>query len=885
MKPLSLTMQAFGPYVDAQHIDFSGLSKAGLFLICGETGAGKTVILDAITFALFGKSSGATRGDIGALRSQFAPAALPTEIVFDFELRGKVYRFTRTVKQGRKNITTAQNVLYRDGDGVFLPFFDNPKINDVEGKAKVLIGLTYDQFRQVIILPQGQFERLLVAKSAEKEAILVSLFGADKWGKAAEMLNQQVNEQRRKLDVEAVRIKQTLADKGCAGLAELQLLLSNRQQDLHKLEAEILAVAEKLAEAKQKLEQDKILYDRFENLAKETAALEKLNIKEKEVAALQAKLEVADKASAVLPVYQLFEAARKALDERQNQSRAAENNLHGAQVQLKQATDVQDNVLKQAEEMETCKVRLSRLANMKEAVVKLEQATQELAAIKQAFAQEKQAFLAQAEGVEKLSADKLALAQQEGAAFEQYTHLMQSYMGNISGSLASKLEDGKPCPVCGSLSHPAPAKPPEEVVTGKRLKEAKTALEGIKEKLATKTAALDKAATLLEKQKDALTERRLSREKLESQLVSLREGMEENICSLSDLKAAYIEEKAKITAYEQNKEKAQAALLEAQKDFAAKEAAVKHSQQELAHAQTNHEAQQNAFTEALSAAGFADTNIFLGHVMTEEAKEKLSREIQQFTTEQQRLVKNVAQWREEVAGKSKPNIQEAKANTIALEQTHVQLAAKKALLAKETEDLTVLCQTLGKQMAAYEAADKECRMNTQFARHLRGDNGIGLQRYVLGVMLSAVTAQANRLLENVHNGRYRLFRTLETTGGVRKAGLELSVYDSRTGERRSVTSLSGGEKFLVALSLSIGLSAVVQAQSGGIALDAMFVDEGFGSLDPASITDALTVLSDVKKTNGLVGIISHVGTLKTHIEARIEVQKGQGGSCLKICTV
>ena len=193
------------------------------------------------------------------------------------------------------------------------------------------------------------------------------------------------------------------------------------------------------------------------------------------------------------------------------------------------------------------------------------------------------------------------------------------------------------------------------------------------------------------------------------------------------------------------------------------------------------------------------------------------------------------------------------------------------MIGKTLENLKKEREQLKKQTDEYVRLDV-------FARLLRGDKGVGLKRYILGVMLTAITQQANLLLKKVHDGRYQLFRTVEGRGRARKVGLDLEVFDSFSGEKRSVASLSGGEKFLVALALSMGLSAVVQAQSGGVRIDAMFIDEGFGSLDPSSIEDALAILATIRGGSRLVGIISHVQLLKENIDASIEVRKNRTGS-------
>ena len=187
-------------------------------------------------------------------------------------------------------------------------------------------------------------------------------------------------------------------------------------------------------------------------------------------------------------------------------------------------------------------------------------------------------------------------------------------------------------------------------------------------------------------------------------------------------------------------------------------------------------------------------------------------------------------------------------------------------------------QNLEKRSEKYAVARQKVDGDLEFANRLRGRSGVSLQRYVLGVMLTSVTAEANRLLSGVYGGRYRLYRTDEISGRSRKGGLELEVQDNHTGQRRSVTTLSGGEKFLVALSLAIGLSTVVQTQGGGIRLEAMFVDEGFGSLDREAVGDALEVLQGIRKGCGIVGIISHVEQLTEVIPTRLEITKGRNGS-------
>ncbi|MDO4475146.1 MAG: SbcC/MukB-like Walker B domain-containing protein, partial [Eubacteriales bacterium] len=231
-----------------------------------------------------------------------------------------------------------------------------------------------------------------------------------------------------------------------------------------------------------------------------------------------------------------------------------------------------------------------------------------------------------------------------------------------------------------------------------------------------------------------------------------------------------------------------------------------------------------------------------------------------------------------------------RASDVSAEKQKLQiLAEKQKKVAKEWIVKQQFCermqkdlQNLSKRKAAYEVQKSKTDADLEFVNRLRGRTGISLQRYVLGVMLSSITVEANRLLKHVHGGRYQLYRTDAIAGTGHKGGLELEVLDAQSNERRSVTTLSGGEKFLVALSLAIGLSTVVQAQGNGMRLGAMFIDEGFGSLDQNSIYDALEVLQGIQKANGLVGIISHVELLRDVIPSKIEVHKSKSGSELHI---
>ena len=276
MKPISVRFACFGPYMAEQFIDFTQLEAGGLFLICGETGAGKTTILDAICYALYGKSSGALRGDFSVMRCKLAEKE-ETLAEFIFESGGKRYKFIRTLKMGRKKLSDFHDCQVWQ-DGVWVPIFENPKATVVNKKAEELIGLTYDQFRQVIILPQGQFEKLLVSNSEEKEKILVSLFHADRWQKIADEIYRRVAQRDEALRGEKNQIVLKLREYRCENLAQLEAAVAQSREDLAVMQTRAETVRQQLEICKKKQEQAILENRDFETLGRmetELAALEK----------------------------------------------------------------------------------------------------------------------------------------------------------------------------------------------------------------------------------------------------------------------------------------------------------------------------------------------------------------------------------------------------------------------------------------------------------------------------------------------------------------------------------------------------------------------------------------------------------------------------------
>ena len=356
------------------------------------------------------------------------------------------------------------------------------------------------------------------------------------------------------------------------------------------------------------------------------------------------------------------------------------------------------------------------------------------------------------------------------------------------------------------------------------------------------------------------------------------EYLYEDINSLQDLEKEIKKCNSKIDDYNLDLEKLNKELNDVKEKRASIEVAVELTKQEYLDASNNLKTIIENIEVKVKQKGFSDVHQAKGNMCTDAEVDKLVVAIEKYKNNVETITNNILDKEKELEGKVEPDIHKCDEELSLIENAEKKFNANNAVnndkllrMKKRLEAIKIIENKYNKNWNQIES-------DFVFAKKLRGDTGISLQRYVLAVMFSCVISAANVMLENVHGGRYRLYRTDESSKGTNKKGLELGVFDSYSNERRSVKTLSGGEKFLVSLALSIGLSTV--AGRSGIHLDAMFIDEGFGSLDEDSINDAMDILMGIKKSNGLVGIISHVQVMRDNIQAKIETSKSREGSTL-----
>lgn len=875
MKPMLLELQAFGPFVGAERVDFETLGRDGPFLIAGETGAGKTSILDAMCFALYGMSSGHHRDSLEAMRCRQSAWGTDTYVKFTLEIEGEVYRFERILECKRSKLSQRQNVLRRNAAGVFEPLFENCRASDANDKARALIGLDYEQFRQVVILPQGQFERFLTSRVEEKEKILSTLFGIRKWSGIAESFYRIAKERKDASDALKNEMEILLRAEGCDSREALAEKLAACRSDL--TETERRHAASDLPGQKRALDSKQELLRRFDalhTLEKARDGLQAWRDAEEERAA---RLKNADRAERLR---QELEAAERAAKERTRRAdragAAAEEYRQNAEALIRadaaligwQAGE-EGNREKEALLLR-CRSLRGAYASLAALETKLTRAAGALAKA------EKEQERLRLDCAQKREAGRLAYAALEQAEAACAAG-RRRYMEDIYGQIAAELNAGAPCPVCGSTTHPVPAKQSGDAPD-------REGLRTLEEAERTRKAAWNKADRARETSENALAEgvesthraeadAQAARQALESAHKALLPGipdaaaLEARITELSEETAEYSERLARLKT---GAEKARAAL-------AAAEARKSSAAQEAETAAENAREAEESLCAALQREGFASAQQARAAMLPLEERNALREAVQGYRTRVEENARRLREEAEALAGLQEPDAEALKRQRLALEQEETRYLQARTTLSDKQKHLEERLGEIDKLQEQFTRDRSRLESDLAFAKILRGDSGVGLQRYVLGVLFSSVIGEANRMLEKVHGGRYRLYRS-DARGEGNKRGLELYIHDARApeDEGRSVGTLSGGEKFLVSLALSIGLSAT--AQRSGIRLGTLFIDEGFGSLDEHSIDDALDVLSGIQRASGMVGIISHVGLLYDSLASKVEVRKTREGS-------
>ncbi|MDQ0204332.1 AAA family ATPase [Pectinatus haikarae] len=908
MLPKKLVMSAFGPYAGEVDIDFSKLGKKGIYLISGDTGAGKTTIFDALVYALYGEASGPVR-ETNMFRSKYASTDTQTYVELIFCYGNRDYRLRRNPEYERPAKRGSKIVVEKPAAELFLPDGEIVSgVKEVTQAVAELIGLDRAQFTQIAMIAQGDFLRLLLSPTKERSDIFRKIFNTGLYRFLQEKLKKEAEETAKKLE----SIKRDIEhDKKNIQLAENAVL-----EDSPLLSELISKISEYTNKDRKTAEQiSKKIADNEEKLAQNNsqlgyaASMEKIK---QEMALCKTEIEKN------IPFAQQLEKNYKEAKERYDKEYAAAIEVIAGIKDNMGTYDEYDAVLVQEKEYvsqlavmaqkEEAECRQLKILSKQIEEGKKQQSLLQEAMLKKEQCRHREGILQkQLEDLQELlvnTADYNALLNRYKKACEAYKaeqgsqkvihaecdKMEKAYLDEQAGIIASALQDGRPCPVCGSVQHPQPAvlvenapdKEQLDIIKKKRqmadkkvselsmragdLKGQLSALDGqiikkaeqllgcrergrIKEQAAESQKNADRERTVIRQEMDKLQKEVLLKEKLDREL-PLLSGKYDDI---GEKAKEYQQKKAVLAANIENigEKKTEKAKLLTYKD---KTEAVKMLENKEMHAVLL-EKQMNEAQKK-----FAEKENFLS---SEKAK---------FTVLRGQLEKSSTLDLEKLKSMRASLTQAKKELTENQQLIHIRMAANEKALKDIIE-----------QKDSYEELTEQYIWQLDLAQTVAGmqsgKSKITLETYIQMQYFDRIIERANTRFMVMSAGQYELIRKTAAQDMRSQSGLELDVIDHYNGSRRSIKTLSGGEAFKASLSLALGLSDEIQSSAGGIQLDTMFVDEGFGSLDEESLEHAVSVLNTLAQGNKLIGIISHVGELKQRIDKQIKVSKmPYGGS-------
>lgn len=908
MKPIRLTMSGFGPYAGTTVLDMWKLGEKGLYLITGDTGAGKTTIFDAIAFALYGEPSGSHR-DAAMLRSKYAAADTPTEVELEFSYGGKIYkvkrnpRYERAAKRG--DGVTTQNpgaeLTYPDGRVV-------TKTREVTEAVEEILGVDRAQFSQIAMIAQGDFQKLLLSPTEERKKIFQKLFHTERFELLQDLLKKkavEMEQECRQLQRDILQQIQSVqwgensdyieqaqkASEGALTAVEaasvlVELLAEDRKfaeagkKSLAEMESALEEVNQKLGQAAELRRTREAMEKTAQSHAAESQrlqtleqAVEEWKAKEPETETWKKELE---RLRLFLPMYTELTEKESAMAKQKKTRQETEEKktlcvekltklergLELAKAELEEMKGVGENVLRLEREKETLEQKQQRLTELEKEQKEFQKLSME---------------------VKTTQKDYTKAEQEAREKTERFHTLRKAFLDEQAGILAEGLRENIPCPVCGSTHHPVPAikskDAPSEAELEQAEKEAKKADQAMKK--ASESAGLllgqarEKKAALEQKVKELLpegmdmlahiltqTEEEL---KTAEKVLSGERKRAERKRRMEELLPQKVEEREKLAA--------ENGVLEV--SLAALEGQIAVGEQEIGTLR-----KKLPFSDLKKAN--AEISRYEQQITDfEEKQEKAHKDFEEARKKVERLRGEIQGYQKRLENAPVLNMEEEKGR-------QRELLEKKEGLNKEVIEISHRMMENQKALTRLQAgAEKLMQKEKQFARMknlsdtangtLSGKEKIKLETYVQMTFFDRILQRANTRFMIMSGGQYELKRRQEGQNNQSQSGLELDVVDHYNGTERNVRTLSGGESFQASLSLALGLSDEIQSMAGGIRLDTMFVDEGFGTLDEEALRQAVKALSELTEGDRLVGIISHVAELKECIDKQIQVKKDRTG--------
>ncbi len=923
MKPLKLTLSAFGPYAETEEIDMTLLGDRGVYLITGDTGAGKTTIFDAITFALYGRASGSSRSS-NMFRSKYASPDTPTEVILEFEYNSRIYKIRRNPPYERKSkrgegmvsVTADAELICPDG-------YIITKSTEVTNYVKNLLGLDREQFTQIAMLAQGEFMKLLLAESAERLEIFRRIFKTEYFMRLQERLKVEVRNVEAGYKSHKTGIFQYLGgvrcDENSAYSSKLEKAVSDMLTDEALIELITEIIAEDKKTAAEYAKQREILNADIEMLNNELGQYETALKLNKELQ--KCRIEFTEKEEEKIKLTEIYSLALEKEPEIEKNTRETAvveagmesySRLDKMQTELKNTAaecqkyiDIREKTgktLNKANELlakykDECELLGNSEIDRQKSEFDIKRAEARINSGKKLYADIK-TFVDTEKKLEKVRGEYTSSADALDMMSRRFDELNRCFLDCQAGIIASTLKAGIPCPVCGSRDHPKPAiltdNPPNE----QDIKKAESELKKMRaetEKFSNKAAELNTKVIVLKEniansasdffaeitdisdniQLMNLTQSEISC--IESEIYKLKEELsanEKKISRKNELDKLIPETEVKVKTAERN-------LREAEKELTILTTRLTEIEKNVNSAKAN-----LRFSSSKEAEKHIQNLTAINDKLKksiESAENNLTKCREKYSELDNRIKYLTEHIPEGIIEKA----ENAKNKKIMSAEKLYQINECSKLVEGRINSAEYALSGIKKEMAAMKNCERKLIMLKDLCDtangNISGSERIMLETYVQMSCFERVIARANSRFSVMTDGRYDLKRRSTTLDNRSKGGLDLDVIDHYNGSERSVRTLSGGESFLASLALALGLSEEIQSSAGGIKLDTMFVDEGFGSLDDGTLNLALNAIHGLAEGNRLVGIISHVAELRNRIDKQIIVRKSHtGGSRTEI---
>lgn len=907
MRPIRIEMSAFGPYAGKQTVEMNRLGTSGIYLITGDTGAGKTTIFDAIVFALYGTASSDRRsGDM--LRSRYAEPDTPTEVKLVFAYRNKEYEIRRNPTYQRPKLRGEGMTQENASAELRLPGGEIlTRTGEVDEKIREILGMTRDQFMQIAMIAQGDFLKLLLAKTEERRKIFSSIFRTGRYARLEERLKQEARQARKTYDdlvreigfeQERARLPEGTDRSGLRDEEYLQAIEKFRDEAGKRLEegekkqellrGELDALAARILAAEEQEKRKKALEETRQQWTKLQAAAEQ---RKQELEAARSREPEAKEKEARLHVEQ---------DRLQQYDRLEELKQQKTEAEKKQASDeaarkkLEEGRKSLTQQIQDCRQKIKEKEALAGKAAALSGEKERLRSQGAEYNELKTLLEAYEEASEKWS--RAAVTYQAACGKEQefgesYRRQHRAFLDDQAGILAAELAENQPCPVCGSLHHPSPAvktddAPTRETVeqSQKRWEESKTAMDEAGRKAAALRGTRDSSLQHMEEKAKGLnmpTEPAALKETLMEEQKRFRSKWKEVTEALAASEAAA---EAKVVL-EEKLETLQKKQEEDEEAYRKLELESARLQEQIENLSANYSELKETLPypdreSAGKAASLLDREIreIREAVQSAEENEKAAAgRIQEAEGRMDELQKQIREG-ESAESMTSAELQENQKKKKG-EQLRLQAEAKEDNLIWETN--SAAAGSIRKRSGERKQAARKYSMLQNLADtangNLSGKQRIQLETYVQQQLFDRILVRANTRFRVMSGGQYDLVRRKEYQKN-QQSGLDLDVVDHYNGTTRSVSTLSGGESFMASLSLALGLSDEIQESAGGVQLDALFVDEGFGSLDEETLDQAMKAIQTLAEDGGrIVGIISHVTELQNRIDRQLLVRKMKSG--------